>query len=365
MEIIGSLLNLERTIPDSVLAGVLSNQYSVHGGVIRNASGQIVRHLIPAAGQSLNPFGLVGLPFDFINTYQLHRLSEMSQQLMIIGTTTMALSGLNLAVSSVGFLALNKSLKEVEDQLKKMDAKLDWIRTFLDSGRRATLMHAAEELSILPSDAEHRKQILYKCRDALGQVAMHYLQHWDESSENMEAMSYQHYYAMALLMKVRCSAELEMHQNAVTELERGLRNWRDRSRALALDGILHDEESRFLLAEYVDLVPSAKIAGWLDFAHDKALGYEWIDTLRRDIDSGSIRLPWSWNEKEKKKTEIQQISFMDNLVSRNQVLEGYKTQYDFFAANQIRPSQLDYEVSKVSKEHVTEGFLVLAPAENP
>ena len=40
-----STFSLERSIPESVAMGVLSGKYGVHGGVIGDGAGRIVRHL--------------------------------------------------------------------------------------------------------------------------------------------------------------------------------------------------------------------------------------------------------------------------------------------------------------------------------
>ena len=39
---------LQRTIPDSVMMGVLTGANKVFGGVVRNESGQIIAHLVDA-----------------------------------------------------------------------------------------------------------------------------------------------------------------------------------------------------------------------------------------------------------------------------------------------------------------------------
>ncbi|MDD1444289.1 hypothetical protein MEO93_28915 [Dolichospermum sp. ST_sed3] len=206
--------------------GILSGKYSVHGGVIRNAAGQIVKHLVPAAAATnLNPFGLLSLPFDIINTFQLKGIAEATQQLLNLGHATMALSGLNLAVSAVGFAAMYASLDEVKSHLERMDRKLGWIKDFLETGRRAAILSAAEELSCLPEDPSHRSQILYTQRTSLGQTAMHYLEHWDQSDELLEAMAYQHFYCTTFLMKARCSAELGMFDKAISEIAMGRAAW--------------------------------------------------------------------------------------------------------------------------------------------
>lgn len=371
MEILSSLFTVERAIPDSVLAGLATREYTLHGGVVRNAGGQIVRYLVPAASKSLDPFGLLAVPGQFVNTWQLHNLTKMTEQVLAISQTTMALSGLNLAVSAVGFSMLYKSLRDMDARLKTMDAKLDWIKTFLDSERRSVLLHAADELAALPGDPEHRKQILHASRDSVGTVAMHYLQHWDESASIAEAMAYQHYYCMGFLLKARCSAELGMYENSVKEIEVGYENWRERSRNLANTAILKDDPDRFLEQEYLDSVPTTKLVSWMEFATDDELGFEWIDKLRHmaaERSAGSWWPPFGGGTRGKSSSNL--VGVMDNLVARNNVLEGYVSQYQFLEQKEITPSILDLELSSISRDYVLlpsegradeEGLLVLAP----
>ncbi len=88
-----------------------------------------MRHLLPVTGQSLaSPlFAPVSSTLGVVNTYQLHRLSGQVgnltasvNQLFQVATGTMVLSGLNLAVSAVGFAVLNEKLKKLEGRLNEI-----------------------------------------------------------------------------------------------------------------------------------------------------------------------------------------------------------------------------------------------------
>ncbi|MEH6585231.1 MAG: hypothetical protein V7720_01670 [Halioglobus sp.] len=358
---IGDILNLERNIPDSVAMGVLSGKYSVHGGVIRGAGGQIVRHLVPAVTSPLNPLGMLSAPFDIVNTFQLRDIAKTTQELVSMSQATMAMSGLNLAVSAVGFAALYSSLKNVESQIRDIDKKVVWIKNFLDTSRRASLLFAAEELSSLPADLAHRTHILHSSRDSLGQTAMHYLEHLDQSTDLLEAMSYQHFYCTAFLMKARCSAELEMYDKSVSEIETGRKAWSERSRRIATEMIIKDDPERFLGKNYVEILPSAKIAGWMDFAHDEKRGYGWVDSLRSGFSEPSFSWLRSFFSEGLDQKEKDLVSYMDNLVSRNEVLDGYESQYRFLMDNSITPSRFDAEVHQLPLEDAVDGIFILAP----
>ena len=365
MSVIGSMFTLERSLPTDVLTRVLTGQYSVHGGVVRSASGQIVRHLVPTATRALDPFGVLAAAPSIYNTYQLNQLTQMTQQLMAMSTATMAMSGLTLAVSAIGFKVLRDSLKRVEDHLARLDQKIEWIKTFLDTGRRASLLSAVEELACLTSDEKHRDHILYSTRSTLSEVAMHYLQHWDEASDVKEAMAYQHYYCMAFLAKSRCSAELGMFDSAVQELETGYVNWQVRARHIARDKVLAKERARFLDRKFAEEAPIAKVAAWMDFAYDEKRGYDWIDVLREEFvpTEGSV---FDRFKKKEKKVDYRDtdVLFLDNIVSRNEVLQGYDAQLRFLAKSEIRPSLYQSEIESLiskSSPDAREEFVILAP----
>ena len=107
-------LNVARSLPPEIVTGLITGQYKLHGGVIRWATntdfaGQIVRHLIPVAQQSIGASLLAPVTgvLGAVNTFQLHKLSGQvdalttaTQQVLQIATNTMALSGLNLAVTA-------------------------------------------------------------------------------------------------------------------------------------------------------------------------------------------------------------------------------------------------------------------------
>ncbi|WP_237067760.1 hypothetical protein [Microbulbifer guangxiensis] len=358
---IEQLLTLQRSIPESVITGVLSGKYSIHGGVIRDAGGRIVRHLIPAASTSLNPLGVLSAPFDIFNTFQLRDIAKTTQKLVGISQTTMAISGLNLAVSAASFAVLYSSLKRVEGRVKSIDKKVDWIKTFLDTDRRSSLLLAADELSSLPTDKSHRNHILHLSRESLGHAAMHYLEHLDHSTELLEAMSYQHFFCTAFLMRARCSAELGMFDKALSELQSGHKDWQAKGRHIASNMILGEDPERFLQKNYVEFLPSAKIVDWMDFTHNERKGLAWIDELRSRTSESRISGLKGLFSNGLSDNDKDQIQFMHNLTARNEVLEGYRSQYQFYLEHKITPSKFDSEVNKIRPQRPSDDMLIFAP----
>ena len=116
MELIPGL-TVVRGIPVDMAAGILTRQYTVHGGVIRVAAGhpnagQIVRHLIPIqrTAMGIAPFSPLGTPIQIANTIgtyrlmgQVNDLNVVTTQVLQIASNTMILSGLHLTVTALGF----------------------------------------------------------------------------------------------------------------------------------------------------------------------------------------------------------------------------------------------------------------------
>lgn len=364
MSIFDGLLVVQRSIPTDVLAGLVTGQFSLHGGVVRDGAGRIVRHLISTApNAALNPFGMLGFVPPLVNVYQLNQLTNMTQALMQISQATMFLSGLNLAVSAVGFTALYAGLRGIKQDIDKLDQKVDWIKTFLETDRQAKLINALRQLSRLPPDLDDNAfAILHTSRYALGDAAMAYLGHWDASTCLQESMSYQHYFCTAFLAQARCSAELGMHDIALAEFREGMADWRQRAQQTAAENILGKKNrARFLDKRFAKDAPAAKIAGWMDFVFDdnKVRGYQWIDKLREEFDPPAMSLPW--NTKKQRETVRNQISYLDNLASRDVVLKGHEAQLQFMAEHKIRPSVFAEEVERLQRVYGKNAVVILAP----
>lgn len=163
---------ITRLIPPDMLMGLLTGQYKLYGGVIRWAAGtqnagQIVAHLLPAGSQLLNfvpglnfiPGLLTSIQLSELkdmtqfNTVQLAQLStqvgalsQTTQQVLQVATGTAVLSGLGLAVSCIGFIAINKKLNTIDSKLKDIQKDVKAIQQFLESSERAKLFAALDSL---------------------------------------------------------------------------------------------------------------------------------------------------------------------------------------------------------------------------
>ncbi|MEL6223060.1 MAG: hypothetical protein AAFR31_10525, partial [Cyanobacteria bacterium J06627_8] len=208
-------LTVARAIPPEVITGLLSGQYKQYGGVIRWASGtqnagQIVRHLLPVTSQSLvSPlFESVSSTLGVVNTYQLHRLSgQVSNltasvnQLFHVATGTMVLSGLNLAVSAVGFAVLNEKLKKLEGKLNEIQQEVKAIRSLLELDERAKLGAALRDLLSIAEvkNPNHRHTILFNAKNVFGPISLKYKELLLSANTIETAMAYEEYFCLTSL----------------------------------------------------------------------------------------------------------------------------------------------------------------------
>ncbi|MFP4496237.1 MAG: hypothetical protein ACLFN3_09975, partial [Halochromatium sp.] len=203
--------------------------------------------------------------------------------------------------------------------------------------------------------------VLHAARNSLGEARMCYLEHWDNSKCLDESMSYQHYFCTAFLSQSRCLAEMGEYDDAVDVFKVGMQQWRERARAIASDRILGNNRSRFLDSRYasIESVPNAKFVGWLDFAYDEQKGYQWLDVIRMGKDSPFLSRSWGRSRKEAGRD----VTYLDNLVSRDAILKGYEAQLQFFAEKKIRPSQFANALKDLITNQGAE-ILFLAPLED-
>ncbi|HMQ52151.1 MAG TPA: hypothetical protein PKD98_08665, partial [Anaerolineae bacterium] len=395
------------------VTGLMTGQYKLYGGVIRHAAGteyagQIVRHLLPVAAQTLGGSFLepVSGVFGAVNTYQLHRLSGLvaanaqqlqalsgqvsalttaTQQVLQIATGTMVLSGLNLTVSAVGFAVLNEKLKSLEGRLNALQAEVKAIRTLLELEERARLGAALRDLLNVVNikNEDHRQTMLFNSKNVLAPISLKYKELLAAANSLELAMAYEEYYCLTSLAHARCLAELGMLELASRDLEETNTFWTGQARRIANEFLLGAQPERFLFSDFAEDVPVSRLVEWLDFAYDEEKGYRWLDELRGKTgrwyagdDYGravkgteqvfssvgkmfSKRLSAvTVDEMGREKERV--IPSFQRLVARHNVLEGYQTQYELLDAHNMRPSEFEKETTMLIAEAV-DGYLILQP----
>jgi len=282
----------------------------------------------------------------------------------------MALSGLNLAVSAVGFIALSQQLRAVDTKLNEIQKDVRAIRVLLERAERAELRAAIQDVLNVDSttSTEHRHTILHNTRRTLAHIRERYTELLMSADSAEMALGYEEYFCITGLMQIRCTAELGMIGIARRELETIAGVWQKEARRVAKTLLIEPSPERFLSSDFVQDVSIASLVEWLDFIHNEEKGYAWIDALR------SKTQPWysqSWLPKPSIKYGISGfpreketiIPALRKLVARNSVFEGYATQYELLAAQNIRPSEFERTMQALPPELTVDGFVILQPDE--
>ncbi|WP_305965948.1 hypothetical protein [Marinobacter salsuginis] len=341
---------LTRTIPDSVLAGVLSGSYKVFGGVIRNDSGQIVAHLVNAMQPTnfLSSFSSpVTAAFSGFNTFQLYRIGADVQQLIGLAQASMAISGLTLAVSSAGFMFLNNKINKIDKKLEEMAADLKYIKKFLDLQERARLISALRVIRELGQigDKSTKIQMLINSRQTLGEIHEKYKALLLEDKNAKELMPIEEYFTVTALGHALCSAELGMFDQATNDLLESQLTWKQAAKTFVGEKVLGKDPQRLLAKKYVRHIKSEEIAGWMDFAENCEIGFDRIDQLRDMAPKVDIKIFNSIDKEEEIAIDVSR-----KLVQRDRILEGYVDQYKYYSSLKKKPSEMQQFFDSLSEQ---------------
>lgn len=366
---------LAREIPHSVLSGLATGAYTLHGGVVRHAAGsvaggQIVAHLLPTTVPQLSFAPLLTPIPSIANTYQLFKLDHISQQILQVVTGTMSLAGLHLLVSATGFRGIQERLGQMEAALEQIHTKVQAIKTLLEQQERAALRRALTDLLTIDQveSAANRQAMLHQARQTLGDIAQRYAELLSTSAERDLALPYEEYYCLSALAHIRCLAELGEYGLATTTLQSMHETWQTQTRRIAREYLIGEHPERFLMSDFTEDIPIAALVQALDFAHETQHGYAWLDTLRSKMrpwyeDSS----PWIWvcgwssRDEERRIQRTVVLPALHKLVARNVTLEGYIAQYDLLAQHRLTPAAFERRLAQVPQDDSQEGFLILLP----
>ncbi|GAK59986.1 hypothetical protein U27_06973 [Candidatus Vecturithrix granuli] len=401
---------IANAIPYKYLAGLVTGQYALTGGVIRYATGtarggQIVAHLLPAVSNMIP--GLDFLPgvianfqlhhlsgavnvlgtqinslsiLNSFNSYQLMKLSsqvtslsQATRNVLHFAAGTALLSGLSLAVSSIGFLVINKKLNTIDNNLKEIQKDVKAIREFLELSERAELRAALKDLLKVGEmhDINIRNKILSDRRQTLMKLNEKYKELFAHANTLETVAANEEYFALTALAYTRCTAELGMHDIARQEIEELATVWQEQAHRITNDLLLGQYPERFLASDFAEDVPISALVSWLDFANAEKKGYEWIDEFRKKIDEPWYKSRWQTFTTggglnraigvglEKEKNII--IPTLQKFVARNNIFEGYISQYEMLATYKITPSELEQKIAQLPADCLVEGHYILQP----
>jgi len=404
-------------IPYKYLTGLVTGEYSLAGGVIRHAigssqGGQIVAHLLPASSSLLSIVpGLSFIP-GLVANYQLSNLStevggitqgmgaitemiqinssqlsmlsgqlgnvaEASQHLTQMVAGTALLSGLGVGVSCLGFIAMNKKLGAIDEKLQSIRGDIKEIKEFLELGERAELRAALSDLLKVDqmNNMLHRDKILNDRRQTLMKLNEKYKELLAQSTTIEEFVANEEYYSITGLAYCRCTAELGMFEVAAHEIRELNDFWVIEARRFARLHLLGKHPERFLASDFSKIAPISALASWMDFAYDEAKGYRWIDGLRFKSNT-----PWydekPWYKKDVfdivktdkqvrskgqglHKEEMVVIPSLQKLLARNNVFEGYVSQYELLEQEKLSPSEFNRKIIELPTKSVVNGYHIL------
>lgn len=359
-----------REIPSDVIDGLNRGDYVLHGGVIRSApstdgAGQIVRHLLPT-GQDLPDSVAASSVFDLT-------LARTTQDLLHATTGTMLLSGMNLAVTTVGFGVLYKKLTELQKGLSEIKESVDGIVRLLELDERAKLISAFDQLSIVtrkgPGQAV-RDRLLHEVLNTLDPARVKY-QELLPGARFETAMACQEYFTLASLAVAACWAELGIVDVARDNLERDYQFWVEQARRIAGEDLLGEHPERFMAGEFVPDVSLGELAAWLNFIHDEHQSEpKRIDELRKRIllyADGESRIPIpifreARAPKETIDADKKKIRELRKLLARNGVFQGYVDQYALLSESGLTPAELQQRIDAVDRTMLVHDYVVLQPA---
>jgi len=359
-------LVLSRTIPAHCLSGIVTGAYQVCGGVIRNASGQIVAHLINGGASiaGATPLAGVSAAAEVINMAQLYRIGKSvssieaaTAQLVTLAQGTAVLSGLTLAASIGGFAFLSGRLGRLDRKLGELAKDVRAIHAFLGSQERASLNSALQTLALLPAgqDEKVRIPLLVNARQTVGSIHQRYREQLETAGTVEEMLAVEEYFSVTALSHALCTAELGMQAAAASELEKTYQLWLSHVRRIGREAILASPE-RFLTPAYGS-VKTSELVDWLDFVHATAHGIDWIDRLRDQ--SAGFRLPRFGSGA----TDRLGIELIRKFCARDRILQGYVSQYAYFAEHGLLPGQQQEFVARLGTDGATGGCHIFLPAD--
>jgi len=297
----------------------------------------------------------------------------------------MALSGLNLAVTAIGFAEINHKLDRLNDQLTSIENEVKAIHELLVIEERSKLGAALEDLinGMLSQKSDDRRDLLLNAKNILAPIRLKYKELLLKADSLEVSLGYEEYFVLTSLAHNRCLAELGMVDTARHSLESDVAFWKSQSKRIAHDLLLGDNPERFLFSDFAKAVPVSNLVEWLDLAHGEEKGYEQLDELRemttgwytgldrKEIGRKTGRAFSNIGQKISRKTDAELewqmkkvIPSFQKLIARNNVLDGYTGQYQYLEEHNILPSTFENEIAKISSEFHVDGYIILEPSVN-
>jgi hypothetical protein len=294
-------------------------------------------------------------------------------------------SGLNIAVTAIGFAVIGHKLDRLKDQLTNIEKEVKAIHELLVIEERSKLGAALEDLinGMRSQRSDDRRDLLLNAKNNLAPIRLKYKELLSKADSLEVSLGYEEYFVLTSLAHSRCLAELGMGDTARYSLESDVTFWKSQSKRIAHDLLLGDNPERFLFSDFAEAVPVSNLVDWLDFAHGEEKGYEQIDALRamttgwytgmdrKEISRKTGQAFSNIGQKISRKTDAELewqlkkvVPSFQKLIARNNVLDGYIGQYQYLEEHNILPSTFENEIAKISSEFHVDGYIILEPSLN-
>ena len=302
-----------------------------------------------------------------------------------MATGTMILSGLNLAVSVIGFAVIIQKLERLKDQLTSIEKEVKAIHELLEIEERSKLGAALEDLvnAMRSQKLDDRRELLFRAKDVLSPIRLKYKELLSKADSLEVALGDEEYFVLTSLAHSRCLAELGILDTARHSLVSDVTFWKEELKRIAHDLLLGENPERFLFSDFAKDVPVSNLVEWLDFAHGEEKGYEQLDDLRamttgwytgtsyKEFGRKYLQMMPVVRQNAQRKTDAELewqmkkvIPSFQKLIARNSVLDGYVGQYQYLEEHNILPSTFEKEIANISPEFHVDGYILLEPSLN-
>lgn len=344
-------LTVARSIPAKLLVDLAAGHLSIHGGVIRDASGKIVSHLVLPS--STNMLGLVpglGAIGSVVNGIQIQALASnvaavkaATDQVLNYTIAAATISGLGLVTSVAGFAYLTVRLNWIGKRLSVIEKQTKSIKQFLQSTQHAQLMTAVDHLRLSQqaTDDQTRRHLLLQSKQLFTSLAHHYKVQLEEINDIAELSATEDCYVLACIGSVMTTSDLGMFDSACEDMNSYYDDWCEIARKHCGKLLLKNDPARLFDARYVKSIPSRNLIRFLDFTNDTNRGLEWLDELRLTLDKTTlVRSAVSV-------VDSSCIDYANKLLVKNDALQGFSAHMKFLAEKKLPITYFSQRVEQI------------------
>ena len=373
-------LTVARHIPLDTITGLTAGMYSLHGGVVRDAGGRIVSHLVtsgaPAALSGLVPgIGMLG---EIVQTAQLWKIGkdvaavqQTVNSVLNVAMAGTALSGLGLVTSIAGFAYLDMRLSRVDRNLAEMAKDVKDVKSMQEGLQKSELQAAVDGARHAEhaSDDAIRKGLLIDSKREFSKLTHYYKQRWAQCLSVAEIQAVNELYTLAILGHALVCSDLGLRDAAALDLKNNCEDWTALARGHVSAILIAARPEKLMGGDYVEQLPARTLVDLLDFAHDEKRGIEWFDVMRLDSIKNSTLLaslaasaPDSLRKRLTQSEPEGAIVLAKQLHARSSAMDANVAHFDFLRQKQISASAFQRQLDNARRESGADAICVFPTA---